>query len=65
LLDHDRDGHLDLAVGVPGENGREGAVTTLRGRGRSFTTTGARTFTLETLGVSDRTNAAFGEALAR
>jgi hypothetical protein len=63
LSDHDRDGHLDLAVGAPGENGREGAVTTLRGHGRSFITAGARTFTLETLADSRRSNAAFGEAL--
>ena len=49
LVDHDADGHLDLAVGAPADG--DGAVTTLRGSGRSFTTKGARTFGLDTLGI--------------
>ncbi|MGI3785662.1 MAG: FG-GAP and VCBS repeat-containing protein [Janthinobacterium lividum] len=63
LSDHDRDGHLDLTVGAPGENG-SGAVTTLTGSGHSFTTEGARTFGLKTLGYSDRKDAGFGDAVA-
>lgn len=50
LLDHDADGHLDLTLGAPGENAFDGALTTLRGSSRSFTTKGSRTFGLATLG---------------
>ena len=58
LLDHDGDGRLDLTVGAPTEDSKltgttpsyPGAATTLQGKGRSFTTKGARTFGLKTLG---------------
>ena len=50
LVDHDQDGHLDLAVGASGENDDQGAVTTLDGSGTSITTKAARTFTLKDLG---------------
>lgn len=65
LLDHDGDGHLDLAVGAPGENGGDGAVTTLRGSGTSFTTKGARTFSLADLDVDVPDGARFGAVLGR
>lgn len=60
LLDHNRDGRLDLTVGAPGENGGAGAITTLRGSGRGFTTRGARTFGLATLGYRYPAGAGFG-----
>lgn len=51
LLDHDRDGHLDLTVGAPGENVEDGAITTLPGSsGCGFTANGSRTFSLARLG---------------
>lgn len=62
LADHDGDGHLDLAVGAPGENGT-GAITTLTGSGKSFTTKGSRTLGLKTLGYSTRKDAGFGDVL--
>jgi hypothetical protein len=62
LLDHNRDGRLDLTVGAAGENGA-GAITTLRGSGHGFTTTGARTFGLATLGYPDPAGAEFGVTL--
>ncbi|MGI3779698.1 MAG: FG-GAP-like repeat-containing protein [Janthinobacterium lividum] len=62
LSDHDGDGHLDLTVGAPGENG-SGAITTLEGSGRGFTTKGARTLTLTMFGYPHRKGAAFGETL--
>jgi len=74
LLDHDGDGRLDLAVGAPYEDstttGPEtrypGAVTTLRGSGKSFTTKKSRTFTLKTLGYADAdASDFFGEVLGR
>ena len=48
LVDHDADGHLDLAIGAPADGA--GAVTTLTGKGTSFTTKGSKTFRLNTLG---------------
>jgi hypothetical protein len=62
LLDHDADGHLDLTLGAPGENTFQGAVTTLHGASRSFTTKGSRTFGLATLGHTEY-GAEFGVAL--
>jgi hypothetical protein len=64
LLDHNRDGHLDLTVGASGEN-NAGAVTMLRGAGTGFTTREARTFGLGTLGYPYRDGARFGESLGR
>jgi len=65
LLDHDRDGRLDLSIGADGENNDSGAVTTLRGSGRGFTTTGARTFGLATLGYAHPADASFGYSLSK
>jgi hypothetical protein len=64
LIDHDRDGHLDLTVGASGEN-NAGAITILRGSGTGFTTSGAQTFGLGTLGYRYRDDARFGENLGR
>jgi hypothetical protein len=64
LLDHDADGHLDLTVGAPGENGT-GAITTLDGSGTSFTTTGSKTFGLGTLAYPTPDDAGFGLTLGR
>jgi len=64
LVDHDRDGRLDLTVGAPGENGT-GAVTTLRGSGKSFTTSGAKTFDIILSTYPTPTGARFGSVLAR
>ena len=63
LLDHDADGHLDLTVGAPGENDGEGAITTLDGSGKGFTTKGSRTFGLHTLAYPTPDDALFGLAL--
>jgi hypothetical protein len=65
LLDHNRDGRLDLTVGAPFENDDSGAITTLRGSGRGFTTSGSRTFGLATLGYPHPGNAAFSLVLGR
>ena len=65
LLDHDGDGRLDLTVGAPGENGGSGAITTLRGSGSGFTTTGSRTFGLATLDHPYPARASFGATLGR
>ena len=70
LLDHDADGRVDLDVGAPGEDvgtedGYKGAVTTLRGSGKSFTTKRSRTFTLKTLGYTQVGNEDFGRVLGR
>lgn len=65
LLDHDRDGHLDLTVGAPSENDGDGAVTTIDGSGTSFTTKGARTLTLADLGFAGADGARFGSTLGR
>ena len=64
LLDHDGDGRLDLTVGASGEDGI-GAVTTLRGSGRGFTTSRAKTFGLRTLGYPAPSEADFGASLGR
>jgi hypothetical protein len=42
LVDHDRDGHLDLTIGIEGENHHFGAIALLRGSGHGFLTTGAQ-----------------------
>lgn len=65
LLDHDRDGRLDLTVGAYGENDFSGAITTLRGSGTRFTTSGSRTFGLATLGYAYPADAEFGAVLGR
>jgi len=54
LIDHDADGHLDLAVGAPADS--DGAVTTLKGKGTSFETKGSKTFRLDTLDQSPMPN---------
>jgi hypothetical protein len=65
LLDHNRDGRLDLTVGAPFENNDSGAITTLRGSGRRFTTSGSRTFGLATLGYAHPADALFSFSLGR
>lgn len=65
LLDHNRDGRLDLTVGAYGENDFSGAITTLRGSGTRFTTSGSRTFGLATLGYAYPADAEFGGVLGR
>ena len=64
LVDHDGDGHLDLTVGAPFD-GDGGALTTLPGSGQAFTTKGARTFSLKTLGYPTPERAHFGQVLGR
>ena len=63
LLDHNRDGRLDLTVGASGENRGAGAITTLRGSAAGFTTNGSRTFGLATLDYRYPSGAGFGESL--
>lgn len=63
LLDHDSAGRLDLSVGAPGQNTADGAVTTLRGSGTTFATSGSTTFGLGTLGYAHPADASFGYAL--
>jgi hypothetical protein len=65
LLDHDRDGRLDLTAGAPGENSSSGAVTTLPGSGSGLTTSGSRTFGLAALGYARRGDARFSASLGR
>ena len=64
LSDRDGDGRPDLVVGAPGEDGT-GRVTTLRGTGSGFTTTGSGTFGLSDLGVQGGAGADFGSVLGR
>lgn len=65
LVDHDRDGRLDLSIGSPGENGGDGVITTLEGSGTTFTTKGARTFGLDRLGYAHPGDATFGDSLGQ
>ena len=60
LHDHNRDGRLDLTIRASGENDGAGAITTLRGSGRGFTTIGAHTFGLAILGDAHPAGARFG-----
>lgn len=62
LSDNNGDGHLDLAVGTPGENG-SGAVTTIPGSGTTLRTRGAHSDSLKTLGYGKRSKARFGGAV--
>ncbi|MGW3355967.1 FG-GAP and VCBS repeat-containing protein [Streptomyces bungoensis] len=62
LLDTDRDGHADLAVGAPGENGRNGAVTVLRGAASGITADGALSVSGKKIGAP-YTKSAFGAVL--
>lgn len=61
LLDHNRDGALDLVVGQPGEDGDDGAATLVRGSGNKFATTGSKGFSLKSLGYAEPDNSAFEE----
>jgi hypothetical protein len=65
LLDHNRDGRLDLTIGAFGENRGSGAVTTLPGSGKRFSTSRSRTFGLSRLGYRYPTGAEFGASLGR
>lgn len=61
LSDTNADGHLDLAVGTPGENG-SGVVTSLTGAGKVLSARDVRTVGLKTLGYGSRARARFGAA---
>lgn len=65
LLDHNRDGRLDLTIGAPGENKDSGAITTLPGSGKKFSTSKSRTFGLSTLRYRHPAKAEFGTSLGR
>jgi hypothetical protein len=65
LLDHNRDGRLDLTIGAPGENKKAGAITTLPGSGRKFSTGKSLTFGLKNLGYRYPAGARFGSNLGR
>jgi len=65
LRDHDDDGDLDLSVGASGENGDDGAVTTLEGVGKTFTTKDAKALGLESLGHAHPANGYLGETLGQ
>ncbi len=65
LLDHNRDGRLDLTVGAPGENKKSGVVTTLPGSGKQFSTSRSRTFGLSRLAYRHPGEAQFGASLGR
>ena len=65
LLDHNRDGRLDLTIGAPGENKDSGMITTLPGSGKKFSTSKSRTFGLSKLRYRHPTKAEFGTSLGR
>jgi FG-GAP repeat len=65
LLDHNRDGRLDLTVGAPGENKKAGVITTLPGSGKKFSTSKSRTFGLKSLKYRHSAGARFGNNLGR
>ena len=65
LLDHDGDGRLDLTIGALGENRDSGAVTTLPGSGKKFSTAKSKSFGLKTLGYPQPDAAHFGTSLGR
>jgi hypothetical protein len=60
--DFNNDGFADLAVGVPGENGVDGAVNVLYGAGGGLSGTGAQVFFQ--VGGTPEAGDRFGEALA-
>ncbi len=64
LLDITKDGHADLVVGAPKENGTDGAVTVLLGGSAGATGTGSATFGAGTLGTSGK-DAQVGVRLGR
>jgi hypothetical protein len=63
LLDHNRDGRLDITVGAPGENKDSGMITLLPGSGKKFSTSRSRTFGLSKLGYRHPAKAEFGTSL--
>ena len=65
LLDHNRDGRLDLTVGAPGEDKRAGVITTLPGSGKEFSTSKSHTFGLKSLRYRYPAGARFGHDLGR
>jgi len=65
LLDHNRDGRLDLTVGAPGEDKRAGVITTLPGSGKKFSTGKSHTFGLKRLKYRHPAGARFGHNLGR
>ena len=65
LLDHNRDGRVDLTIGAPGENKDSGMITTLPGSGKKFSTGKSRTLGLSKLHYRHPTKAEFGSILGR
>lgn len=63
FVDANGDTEPDLLVGVPGENGGNGATTLLRGAGNAFATSGNRTLTARGLGYPAPLAASFGTSL--
>ena len=63
--DTDKDGHADLVIGTPGENGGSGAVTVVRGTAGQLDAAHARTWTQNSSGVpgTSETGDAFGAAV--
>ncbi|ACY99520.1 FG-GAP repeat protein [Thermomonospora curvata DSM 43183] len=66
LLDHTKDGRADLVVGAPRENGRDGAVTFFKSRGKAgfLPVLSVRAVGAGTFGVKGR-NARLGGVLGR
>jgi len=65
LLDHDRNGRVDLTIGAPGENKDSGMITTLPGSGKKFSTRKSRTIGLSKLSYRYPTKAGSGSSLGR
>jgi hypothetical protein len=65
LLDHNRDGRLDLTVGAPGEDKKAGVITTLPGSGKKFSAGKSHTFGLKRLGYRYPAGARFGSSFGR
>jgi hypothetical protein len=65
LLDHNRDGRLDLTVGAPGEDKWAGVITTLPGSGKKFSTGKSHTFGLKKLGYRYPAGARLGHNIGR
>lgn len=65
LLDHNRDRRADLTIGASGENTDSGAITTLPGSGKKFSTGRSRTFGLTKLGYRYPSKAQYGSSIGR
>jgi hypothetical protein len=65
LLDHNRDGRLDLTVGAPGEDKSAGVITTIPGSGTKLSAGKSATFGLKSLKYAYPAGAGFGSSLGR